>query len=79
MIQVQPHEFREWHLIVTGITSFVIGGGGVRFLIYVSKNMPALPKDAGWWTQFIYSLMKGASGLDPSAAIIPPPAGGSVK
>lgn len=55
-----------WSLIVGLIT----GGGGVRFLVYVSKAMPPLKPNAGWWAQLFYNLLKNTSGLDPSAAIL---------
>lgn len=52
------------------LLSFLGGGGSVKYLVYVAKSMPPLPKDAGWWLTFFYSLVKGLSGLDPSSAII---------
>jgi hypothetical protein len=76
---VQPQHAHSAVLIYTALASFVSGGGVIRFLIYVSSNMPPLPKNAGWWTQLVYSLVKGTSGLDPSAAIVPPPSGGAIK
>lgn len=54
------------------VMGLIAGGGGIRFLVYVSKALPALPKDAGWWQQLFYNLIKGASGLDPSATIQAP-------
>jgi hypothetical protein len=62
--------------IVTALSAFFTGGGIVKFLVYVSKNMPPLPSNAGWWKTFGYSLLKGLSGLDPSATIISPPSVG---
>ena len=45
---------------------FLGGGGSVKYLVYVAKSMPPLPKDAGWWLTFFYSLVKGLSGTDPT-------------
>ena len=59
--------------VISVIAAFVSGGGVVKFLVYLSKAMPALPANAGWWKQLGYSLVKNASGLDPSATIINPP------
>jgi hypothetical protein len=56
-----------WSLLIGLIT----GGGGVRFLVYVSQAMPPLKPNAGWWVQFFYNLLKNTSGLDPSSAILP--------
>ena len=58
--------------LITSITSFFTGGGMVRTLTYVSKRLPPLPKDAGWWAQLAYSLVGGTSGLDPNSTITPP-------
>lgn len=59
--------------IISIISAFVSGGTLVRYLVYVSKCMPALPAGSGWWKQFFYALVKNTSGLDPSATIINPP------
>jgi hypothetical protein len=58
--------------VYTAVASFITGGGLVKFLVYVSAKLPPLPKTAGWWQQFAYALVKGASGLDPNATIVPP-------
>jgi len=55
-----------WSLFAGLIT----GGGGVRFLVYVSKAMPPCPSSASWFAQFFYNVLKNTSGLDPSSAII---------
>ena len=57
-----------WHYVV----GFVTGGGLVRLLAYISKAVPPLPNSAGWWSQFGYQLLKGASGLDPNATNLKP-------
>jgi hypothetical protein len=57
-------------LLFTTLTAFLTGGGAVRLMLYISKAMPKLPPNAGWWTQFLYAIVKGASGLDPSATIV---------
>jgi len=56
-------------VMVTAIAGFVTGGGVQRALVYVSKVMPPLPANAGWWAQFCYWLVKGVSGLDPNSTI----------
>jgi hypothetical protein len=54
------HSAALWQLIVAAGS----GGGALRALNYISKQMPPLPPNAGWWKSFFYSLMKGASGHD---------------
>jgi len=68
---MHPHSHMVGYLIASG-TAFVTGGGAFRVALYVSKRLPPLPKDAGWWTQLAYSLVSGISGLDASATIVPP-------
>ena len=61
------------HLLLWGLLSgFVSGTGLTRALIYLSKKLPPLPKNAGFWAQFLYNVVSGASGLDPNASIISP-------
>lgn len=73
----QPRHMTEiqsllyYHPIVSSVITFVLGSGGTRALIYISKKMPPLPSNSGWWAQFFYSIMKGASGLDPNATLLP--------
>lgn len=50
---------------------FLTGGGLSRLLIYIAKNLAPLPKDAGFWATTLYQCVKGLSGLDPNASIIP--------
>lgn len=59
-------------LLLSVLVSFISGNGLSRILIYLSKKLPPLPKDAGWWAQFAYNLLGGASGLNPNSFIIPP-------
>lgn len=61
------HHYAMYWTLVIGL---VTGGGGMRFLVYVSKAMPPLKSSAGWWAQLFYNLMKNCSGLDPSSAIL---------
>ena len=69
-MQIEPQHIHHtaiyWSLFIGAIT----GGGGVRFLVYISKAMPPLSANAGWWSQFLYNLLKNTSGLDPNAAIL---------
>ena len=58
--------------ILALVSSFIAGGGLVKLLVYVSKALPPLKSDAGWWRQLFYNLIKNTSGLDPSAMIINP-------
>lgn len=75
-MQIQPHHMTEiqsllyYHPIVSSVITFMLGSGGTRALIYISKKMPPLPDKAGWWEQFFYSIVKGASGLDPNKALV---------
>lgn len=62
------HQHAELYSMLAGV---VTGGGGLRFLVYVSKNLPPLPANSGWWTQFFYAMVKGGSGLDPNSVIVP--------
>lgn len=50
------------------IAGFVSGGGIVRLAAYVSKALPPLPPNAGWWANFFYNLLKHATGIDPNSA-----------
>ena len=68
---IAPSMFSE-HYVATRAGAFIAGGGLVRVLVYVSNQMPPLPSGSGWWTKFIYGIVKGTSGLDPSATITPP-------
>lgn len=62
---------RDEHIhIGVALVSFFLGGGGVRVLIYISKNLAPLPKDAGFWMTSFYNCVKGLSGLDPNSAIV---------
>lgn len=61
------------HGISAAVAAFFAGGSATRALVYVSGKMPPLPEKSGWWTQFFYACIKGASGLDPSATVTPPP------
>lgn len=65
-------ELYKWHPMLASAITFVLGGGGIRVVIYVAKKLPPLPKNAGWWAQFGYALVQGLSGLDPNASIVPP-------
>lgn len=62
----------ERGMLWTILFSVFSGGAATRFLVYVSSQMPPLPSGAGWWVQFFYKLVKGASGLDPSSTILSP-------
>ena len=66
------HSVFSQHYISTRIGAFLAGGGLVRVLVYISAQMPPLPANSGFWATWIYAVMKGASGLDPSATVIPP-------
>lgn len=68
---IAPSMFSE-HYVATRAGAFIAGGGLVRVLVYVSNQMPPLPPNSGWWRTFGYKLVKGTSGLDPSATITPP-------
>ena len=68
---IAPSMFTE-HYIATRAGTFIAGGGCVRFLVYVSAKMPPLPSNSGFWTTWAYRLIKGTSGLDPSATVTPP-------
>ena len=76
MIAPSPelHTLFEQHYIATRLSAFIAGGGLVRFLVYVSAQMPPLPTNSGWWAQWFYKILKGTSGLDPQATIVPPKA-----
>jgi hypothetical protein len=67
-----PTHFFSQHYISTRIGAFVAGGGVVRVLVFMSQSMPPLPAKAGWWATWIYQVMKGVSGLDPNATVVPP-------
>jgi len=56
---------------IYGVAGVISGAGGQRFMVYVSKSLPPLPPRAGWWSQWFYNLVKGLSGLDPNAFIVP--------
>lgn len=72
MIALQEvHSAFSQHYIATRLGAFLAGGGLVRILVYISNQMPPLPPDSGWWTKFFYALVKGTSGLDPSATVVP--------
>lgn len=66
---ISNHEKGFW---ITAVSAFITGGGIQRFLVWVSKSMPPLPSGSGWWKTLFYNLMKGASGLNPSATIVEP-------
>ena len=48
----------------------ITGGGGIRFLVYVSKAMPPISDKAGWWAHLFYNMLKNTSGVDPSSVIM---------
>jgi hypothetical protein len=69
--QVQPeHAYSTWP-VINLIIGIVTGGGGLRFLVYMSKALPPCPKNAGFFQQFMYNCIKNVSGLDPSSTIMP--------
>lgn len=70
---MHPHDAHHAYLIWTTIAGILTGGTFQRFMVYVSHSLPPLPANAGWWQTFAYNLVKGISGLDPSAKVIPPP------
>ncbi len=72
MAPMIPALFTDHQKIIGLASGFFLGGSATRLLVYVSSQMPPLPANSGWWTQFIYKLVKGASGLDPSAVVLPP-------
>lgn len=65
-------ELLKWHPILSSTGFFLAGTAGTRVLIYVSKQMPPLPKNAGFFTAWAYRVMKGASGLDPNKSLLDP-------
>ena len=64
-------ELHHHILLLSVLASFISGTGLTRVLIYIAQRMPPLPKDAGFWAQFAYNILHGASGLDPNATFIP--------
>ena len=67
-----PTHFFSQHYISTRIGAFIAGGGAGRVALYVSKSLAPLPANAGWWKTTAYNILKGASGLDPNATVVPP-------
>lgn len=72
-MQIPVHEVHHsLSSIWTAIGAFVGGGVVQRFAVFVSKALPPLPPNAGFWAQWGYAIVKGVSGLDPNAQIVPP-------
>ena len=61
--------FHQHGILLTAIASFITGGGAFRYLLYISKVLPPLPSNSGWWAQAIYAIVKNVSGLDPNSTI----------
>lgn len=68
MIAITDSHVHELNLI----GGILLGGGGARFLIYLAKQLPALPPNASFFATFAYNIVKGASGLDPNSRILTP-------
>lgn len=74
LLQIAPStnmSHRDWLAIWSAVVAFFGGGTLQKLSVYVSKNLPPLPANAGWWKQFFYNLLKNVSGLDPNATIVP--------
>jgi len=67
----QVHHEHAYH-IAEIVSGYIGGGASVRFLVYVSKSLPALPDSAGWWAHLFYNMVKNTSGLDPNAMVTSP-------
>ena len=67
MFAVGPLVSDSHEHIILAVTGFVTGGGLFKALNYISHQMPPLPPNSGWWTQFLYSMMKGVSSHDPTS------------
>lgn len=57
----------ERHEVWSMVSTFIAGGGLVRFGHYVATQMPPLPANAGWFTTFLYNMVRGLTGHDPNA------------
>lgn len=54
------------HAVIAAAAAGLVSGHGLtRAAVYVAKNLPPLPANAGWWPRLFYSLVKGASAVDP--------------
>lgn len=60
--------------VVIALSGAVGGGGLLRVGVYISHSLPPLKPDAGFWKTFAYNLIKGLSGVDPSATVLSPTA-----
>ena len=71
-MQIQPEHVHHTitTLAILFLSGMVTGGGGIRFLIYLSKSLAPLPANAGWWATTFYNLLKNTSGLDPNAHVL---------
>ena len=46
------------------ITGFISGGGAMRVILYVARQLPPLPPSSGWWATLCYKLVSGLTGHD---------------
>jgi len=60
--------------IIIALGGAGVGGALLRIGVYISHSLPPLKPNAGFWTTFAYNIIKGLSGVDPSATILSPTA-----
>lgn len=68
MLAVADHS-EHW---IIAIGTFLGTATFQRFLAYMAGACPPLKANAGWWAQFGYNLLKGATGIDPNAVTLSP-------